>query len=106
MSRANQVREVSGLKKIIEAIKLMIEPLTKNDEINTENVEELKEIEKATNTSAISELEERVSSVYIPLDDKKDFVQKETISVQKAQERAQEVREQKEKAKHGIQREN
>ena len=106
MSRANQVREVSGYSKIIEAIKLMMEPLTMNDEIITEDIEKLKEIEKATNTSAISELEKKVSSVYIPLDDKKDFVQKETISVPKAQERAKEVREQKQKAKHGMQREN
>ena len=106
MSRANQVREVSGIRKVIEAIKLMMEPLTMSDKVNTENVEGLKEIEEATNTSAISELEEKVSSVYIPLDDKKDFVQKETVSIQKAQQRAKEIREQKDNIEKQIQRED
>ena len=107
MRQGNHVKEATGMKKIIEYIKLALEPLTEIDEVK-EDVEGLKEIEDATDKEAISKLEKSVNEVYIPLDDRtKGIVSKANVSTKKAMEMAEKTREEKkQKEQEQEQREN
>jgi len=93
----NQVTEVSGIRRIMEYIKLAFEPLLGNDGIiENDKVEGLDKIISQQNSKRINELEEQTSRVHIALENDKNIVQKATVSEKEAQRKADEVHKAKE----------
>ena len=93
----NQVTEVSGIRKVLEYIKLACEPLLGSDGIIVnDKVEGLDKIISQQNSKRISELEEQTSRVHIALENDKNIVQKAKVSEKEAQRKADEVHKAKE----------